>query len=492
MRIRSFSLLLLTAPFASAFFPQFHANKPFKYHLFFAKKKTTQHLVSSKHNNLTESFLSNLHTALNRNEFINATFHGQKTPTRGAIRRVQARVIQDQTLQFTFKFHLATDIIKNVPLRNTTIFHQLLYNNTAAVASSEWGPVPTQWHRATLETTDRTFHVDFQRAKLSIQKATRFTNTTAAIVQPHDRIKHRAFNSADSAAFRILGVTNDYGEPRAGMRDKVRQCAKGVEVIGNLLRSYQPASVSVLDLGCGRGYLTVATHEYLKQHYTTVKVKGIDVRPKLVQELNQLVKTLELQESLVFEQGTIEDVVIQGAAATIDSINTTIAKHDHVSIVMALHACDTATDDAIWAGIQQQAHLIIVAPCCHQQLRRQINILNLRNHPLADVLKHGIYRERTTETVTDALRALFLELAGYKTQVFEFIGGEHTAKNCMITAVKRNTTVHAEQQQQSVRERIRTVATFYGITEHKLASWMGESLGGVESVPLSVNKMPPL
>merc|ERR1712216_758595 len=109
-----------------------------------------------------------------------------------------------------------------------------------------------------------------------------------------------------------------------------------------------------------------------------------------------------------------------------------------IDVLLALHACDTATDDALWCGVASGAAVIVVAPCCHKEVRRQIERVAPRRavDPLAAALRHGIYRERTAEMLTDSMRALLLEMAGYEVSVFEFVGGEHTAKNVMIPAVK--------------------------------------------------------
>jgi Methyltransferase domain len=162
-------------------------------------------------------------------------------------------------------------------------------------------------------------------------------------------------------------------------------------------------------------------------------------------------------------------------------LNATESLH----VLIALHACDTATDDAIWSGIARNAHVIVVAPCCHQECRPQLNVHASKNsdHPLYDVLRHNIYRERLTETATDSMRALLLEIAGYQVQVFEFVGGEHTSKNVMITAVRSYQNADSSGKHVSrnintdtLRKRLISLATLHGIREQKLATWMSVSL----------------
>jgi hypothetical protein len=173
-----------------------------------------------------------------------------------------------------------------------------------------------------------------------------------------------------------------------------------------------------------------------------------------------------------------------------------------LDVLIALHACDTATDDALWSGIARQANVIVVAPCCHKQVRSQLDVHASKNpqHPLADVLRHNIYRERLAETATDSIRALLLEIAGYNVQVFEFIGGEHTSKNVMITAVKQNEDriQRSEKELLALRKRLQDLASLHGVREQKLAKWMGEILqeesNSTETppVPVSARNMPPL
>jgi Methyltransferase domain len=342
----------------------------------------------------------------------------------------------------------------------------------------------------------------------------------ATAMREHDRPRNRKVCIEDEF-WKLVGVTTiataSSGDSRAtavapvavkpDMIAKVRQCEKFVEIVDGLVREVaglgtppnggatastgQPA-IRITDLGCGKGYLTYALHSYLQKKqrlrqddddsnsrmYSNVTTIGIDIRPKLVRELNQIVSDLRIP-GLQFEQGSIQDACLGDAADAGATTSEPGTSDKSVQVFIALHACDTATDDALFSAIQRDADVIVTAPCCHKQLRPQINDLVLGGrtskdvHPLADVLRHGIYRERMSETVTDAIRAMLLELAGYKTNVFEFVGGEHTAKNCMITGVRRPTRSSAKDLE-NIRHRIRLLAEFYGIRHHKLADWMGE------------------
>ncbi|MBI3880374.1 MAG: methyltransferase, partial [Verrucomicrobia bacterium] len=178
--------------------------------------------------------------------------------------------------------------------------------------------------------------------------------------------------------------------------------------------------------------------------------RGIEARPELVELCNRVAKENNFT-GLRFEAGSIESAAL-----------------DACDVLIALHACNTATDDAIAKGIRAGAALIVVAPCCHKELRPQLNPAPV----LAEALRHGIFREREAEFVTDALRAALLEWAGYDTKVFEFIATEHTSKNLMIAAVKRADAGDREARALAARK----LAAFYGITTQRLAENLGVAL----------------
>ena len=248
----------------------------------------------------------------------------------------------------------------------------------------------------------------------------------------------------DAGWLRALGVISDRGGPAAGMSDKFRQIEKYAEILGHLLAEAEmPADrrLRVFDMGCGKGYLTFAASEMLGER---AFVQGIEARPDLVALGNQLASEEGLTERLSFRQGSIAQTDVGG-----------------VDILIALHACDTATDDALAKGIEGGAALLVVAPCCHKEVRPQIVAPDV----LSGALRHGIFQERVAEFATDALRAQLLEWAGYRTKVFEFISTEHTAKNTMIAAVRGRAKADP-----AVADRIRALAGFYGIGRQALAA----------------------
>ena len=293
----------------------------------------------------------------------------------------------------------------------------------------------------------------------------------AAAQTRHDRAKKRWIDPKHSPWLHGLGVTTSDGEVRAGMEAKFRQIHRFVEILQHLLAEAEdqgavrvppppgspvarlPAqhSPTVVDMGCGKGYLTFATYDFLRRAgWPMPHVRGIDVRPELAQLCNRTARECGLG-GLQFEAGAIHSAAL-----------------DRLDVLVALHACDTATDDAIAKGVKAGASLVLVAPCCHKELRPQF-------HPppaLAGALKHGILIERQAEFVTDALRAALLEWAGYDAKVFEFIATEHTAKNLMIAAVKRKQPLPPQEAARAVRE----LAAMYGIKTQRLANRLGFDL----------------
>jgi SAM-dependent methyltransferase len=280
----------------------------------------------------------------------------------------------------------------------------------------------------------------------------------------HDRRRPSLLDSSAHDWLAALGVTDANGRVRSGMADKYTQINRYLEILSHLAAETgwldaQPgmedgAAWTIADMGCGKGYLTFGLwHLSRRVWHLPVRVLGIDARPELVVHNNQVAASLGATD-LTFQRGEIESVELPALRA-----------------LMALHACNTATDDAIRRGITLGAQLIVVAPCCHQEVRPQLG----DPLPLAPVLRHGLMRERMAEWATDGLRALVLEWAGYRTKVFEFVASEHTPKNLMISAVR----VSQPGDRIAAEARIQEFKKFFGIEHHALDSLLtgAESAG---------------
>ncbi len=263
--------------------------------------------------------------------------------------------------------------------------------------------------------------------------------------QGHDREKTR-FLDLNQSIWMDLGISNEQHELLPSMSRKWKQINKFIEVFDHAFESAGLAGttpVRVVDFGCGKGYLTVAVHDHLRNNRgVEAFVTGVELREDLVRLCNQAVQKWKIA-GLAFEPGDIQSFAPQA-----------------MEIMIALHACDTATDHAIHKGIRAGASILLCSPCCHKQIRPQMRSPRL----LRPVLRHGIHMDQEAEMVTDSLRALLLEAEGYATQIFEFISLEHTSKNKMILAVKRPHPVAREEARMQIQE----LKDFYGIREHSL------------------------
>ncbi|WP_440784380.1 class I SAM-dependent methyltransferase [Pseudomonas syringae] len=261
----------------------------------------------------------------------------------------------------------------------------------------------------------------------------------------HDREKKR-YLELTRPFLTDLGVTNRQHELIPAMSRKWKQINKFIEVFSHALSSSpltldQP--VKVADFGSGKGYLTFAIHDYLCNTLQAQgQVTGVELREDMVTLCNKAAAGLE-HPGLTFQHGDVRSV----APSALD-------------VMIALHACDIATDYAIHMGIRSGASIIMCSPCCHKQIRLQIQSPTL----LKPMLQYGLHMGQQAEMVTDSLRALLLEACGYDAKVFEFISLEHTNKNKMILAVKRAEPVSPAL----LLARIQELKTFYGITEHCL------------------------
>jgi hypothetical protein len=264
----------------------------------------------------------------------------------------------------------------------------------------------------------------------------------------HNREKQR-WIAQDAPFLTALGVTTAQHQLVPAMAAKWKQINKFVEVFAHALQRSPLAGaqhLNVVDFGAGKGYLTFAVHDWLQRRLGAgVQVVGVELRGHLVAHCNAAIEQLGLQ-GLRFHQGDVSHWQADPAHP--------------VNVMIALHACDTATDHAIAFGIRQGADIILCSPCCHKQLRPQL----LKPHPLAPLLQHGIHCDEQAEMLTDGLRALLLQAQGYDTQVFEFISLEHTAKNKMILAVKRAQPLPREP----VLRQIQELKQFFGVREQAL------------------------
>ena len=241
--------------------------------------------------------------------------------------------------------------------------------------------------------------------------------TRPAASREHDRRKRYLLEEGKPVPFLVeLGVMTPDGKVRASRYDKFRQVNRFLELVDDVVPSLpSDRPLYVVDFGCGKSYLTFALHHLLTElRGRDVELVGLDLKEDVIATCSALVKRAGAA-GLHFERGEI---------AGFDAGRK-------VDLVVSLHACDTATDEALAQAVRWQADAILAVPCCQKEAYRQ-----LENDLLAPLLRHGLARERLAALVTDALRAQLLELAGYRTQLVEFVALEHTAKNVLIRAVR--------------------------------------------------------
>jgi len=233
----------------------------------------------------------------------------------------------------------------------------------------------------------------------------------------HDRAKRRVFPEGVPVPFLVeLGVMTPDGRVRSKRYDKFRQVNRFAELVEDVLPALPDGPLRVVDFGSGRSYLTFALHHLLTVvHGREVEIVGLDLKHDVVAECEALARRLGAQ-GLQFELG---DIAGYEALAGVD-------------LVVSLHACDTATDDALDRAVRARAGVILAVPCCQHELLPQ-----LENTALGPLLRHGTLRERFAAEVTDAARAQLLGAVGYDVQVVEFVDLEHTPKNILLRAVAR-------------------------------------------------------
>jgi len=233
----------------------------------------------------------------------------------------------------------------------------------------------------------------------------------------HDRSKERLL-SADDEIFIELGISDHSGKLKPSRSDKFIQVQEFLKILSHSLDEKRDKSLElkVIDLGCGHAYLTLAAHKYLINQGYKVKTLGIDERQESRERNIALVEKLKLSKEISFQATKIAKLELARA-----------------DIAIALHACDNASDDAISWAVKSGVEMILVAPCCHHDIQRQ---MKQSPAPWNIATKHGIINQRVGDILTDSIRAAVLKILGYRTDIIEFVAGEHTPRNLMIRAFK--------------------------------------------------------
>ena len=244
-------------------------------------------------------------------------------------------------------------------------------------------------------------------------------------VQPHDRVKKLPLTSFDSAALlKAIGIADGEGRIRASMRGKYDQVNEFLRIVGETVTAEQERTFAVVDCGCGKAYLTISLWFYLThvRGFKDVRVVGIDRRSDVIAAARDMAARLDVADRVTFVESDLD--AFDCSKALPDGL-------DHVDLVVSLHACDTATDEALAKGVEWKARYVLSAPCCQHELQKTIAGA-CASADFAGLLRQNILRERLCDILTDAFRAMIMRILGFRTQVVEFVSPDATARNILI------------------------------------------------------------
>ena len=380
---------------------------------------------------------------LDEENFSKAVFKGQQRGNHVPWREVMIRPVllkAERHLQFSY-FDATKNITKN-------------YRGPEAdEALAELLAHPFKNYK--VESQQGDFHVQItKKGKAIIHQSDK---ATPPINLSHNRRKAHLLTEDGAAPFlQAIGIMGQNGQIKASMRRKLRQINEFLRLLEETiemprLKSQDP--LHIVDFGCGNAYLTFATYYYFEQILgLPTSLTGVDTKADL------MIRHLHNSQTLGWQN-------LSFVPTSIIDYKTDAPPH----IVLALHACDTATDEALAQGIGWESDYILSAPCCHNHLQQQLRQRPTPN-PFQPVLRQGILRERLGDILTDTLRALILQIMGYKTEVIEFVSSEHTAKNIMIRATRS-----ARSGQPQAIEEYQALKSFWGVTPY-LEELLGETL----------------
>jgi len=382
--------------------------------------------------NAKEQFIEYLKKSLVESTFIKLTlgkYRGEKQDLEN-IFITPVNLSEGVKLSFRYKF------------RKKEAFKNFSFDEGVEMADNLIGH---EFFNASLFTSKNDISLEYNKkyeARIYVKKS----SMESAEIKEHNREKSR-FIDADSKYLKLTGITNENGKIKNDKYDKFRQIDKFIEIVDSLTKDsgiIEKTELKVIDFGSGKSYLTFALYDYLVNRLSKkCDIKGVETRKELA----------DLSNRIADESGFMGLMFFKGSIIDFPPVKA--------DIVTALHACDTATDDAIAKALESGAEIIILAPCCHKYVRKNITI----PASLKSIFKHGILEEHISSFITDGLRALMLDAHGYKTKVFEFISSEHTAKNIMITAVKKNLS---EKLRDEKLEEINNIKSQFGLKDFYL------------------------
>jgi SAM-dependent methyltransferase len=360
------------------------------------------------HSSKEDAFKEASSRILDTNTFVRAVLSGRRRNMQVDFQRIDVRLVE-------IKGVLNLQLMQNDGRATTT---KNLIPEQAAIDNL----LESGYANITVESTNEAFSIRITKsgaAQVHIEKRQSEQNLA------HDKKKDRLLDSTDPF-LREVGIADAKGAIKPSRQDKYKQVEEFLRLLSPTLNAAIEAGqihtptienpLRITDLGCGHAYLTFAAHQFLKKAGIPVVVTGIDIRPESRDRNNAIAEKLGISETINFK------------AEEISKTTSEIA-----DVAIALHACDTATDDAIAWAVNGGAKLLLIAPCCHHDIQKQ---MDAAPEPWGALTKFGLMKERLGDLLTDALRAQLLRIVGYRVEIIEFVGGEHTPRNLMIRAVK--------------------------------------------------------
>lgn len=388
---------------------------------------------------IVSSFIAQLNISLADNSFIKLSLGNYKGAV-SELKKIYVKpVIIKRVLKLSFTYRFQTkDVVKNFTIEDgiSEIVGTLKAN---------------EFRVATMFKINEDLILSYNRGDWSVKSIAATAKKTDSL--NHDRLKQRKLGSSEKNYLKELRLTDENGKVYKNAQDKWKQINHYIDILSSMLGNLpDKEKLNVVDMGAGKGYLTFALYDYLNNILQKpAEVIGVEYRLDLVNLCNSIALRSGFMD-LNFVEGTIE----------------AFKPKDQIDILIALHACDTATDDAISKGIENHAELIVVAPCCHKQVRKQMEIGKVKNE-LDFLTRHGIFMERQAEMVTDGMRALIMEYFGYQTKVFQFVSDAHTPKNVLVVGVRKEID---DVRRLKVLEKIKTTKAYFGLEYHYLEKLM--------------------
>ena len=359
-------------------------------------------------NTLEEAFASAKLRILDRDTFVRAVLSGRRRNMQVDFERIDLRLIE---IKGTLNWQVMLNDGRVTTTKNYTSeqlpLDELLnsgYANFTIDSTNE------SWSIRITKSGEAQIHVDKRSSEQNLE---------------HDKKKNRLLDPKDPF-LREVGIADANGAIKPSRQDKYKQVEEFLRILsptlnaaieaGQIHKPTQDKPLRIVDLGCGHAYLTFAAHQFLINSGIAVEVTGIDIRTESRDRNNAIAHNLGITKTITFKA---------------EEISKTTS--DSADVAIALHACDTATDDAIAWAVNGGAKLLLIAPCCHHDIQKQINTAP---EPWGAITKFGLMKERLGDLLTDSFRAQLLRIVGYRVEVIEFVAGEHTPRNLMIRAVK--------------------------------------------------------